>query len=89
MAKAALAEKRQDDGGILRSLFPADERSRPCPRCGEEAPQTRDRVVERIVEHPRVIVRGTQFWRCPRCNAISGQESRDYVEPIEYITGQS
>ena len=89
MAKKALTQKRQDDGGILRSLFPADERSWRCPRCGVEAPLTRDRVVECIVEHPRVIVRGTQFWRCPRCNAISGQEFQDYVQPIEYITSES
>ena len=45
----------------------------------------KDRVTDCIIEHPAIIVRETQFWRCPACHAVAGHESWDCVESIEYI----
>ena len=85
MAKEALSELSPNVDEILRSIFPEVEREWQCPHCEMEVLLTKDRVTDCIIEHPAIIVRETQYWRCPACNAVASQESLDYVEPIEYI----
>lgn len=86
MAKETRAARRQTGDEFLRSLFPEEAKEHKCPQCKAEVQLTRDRVIDCIIDHPAVIVRETQFWRCPLCNEVAGQESLDLVEPIEYIS---
>ena len=87
MARVVLAERAETGDDSLRTILPADERDRSCPHCETDVRLTMDRVIDCIIDHPALIVRETQYWRCPVCNAVTGQESTDYVEPIEYISG--
>ena len=50
---------------------------------------TKDRVIDCIIDHPTIVVRETQYWRCPVCNADAGQESMRRAEPIEYISSST
>lgn len=89
MAQEAFTEIAWTDDDILRAILPDEQWTWLCPYCEREVELTRDRVVDHIIEHPATILRETCYWRCPLCNAVAGQDSLDYVEPIEYISSNA
>ena len=89
MTKGALTKRAQFDAEILRTILPDEQQTWLCPHCEIEVELTRDRVIDHIIEHPATILRETCYWRCPLCNAVAGQDSLDYVEPIEYISSNA
>lgn len=85
MAKATVAAPRESAKARTRQAPDAGRRRWLCPHCALDVYLIQDRVRDCIVRHPKIIVRETQYWRCPVCHAVADCEFVDHAEHIEYI----
>ena len=68
-----------------QQALPDDRCGWQCPHCAAAVELSQDRVRDCIMRHPKIIVRETQYWRCPVCHAVAYREISEHAEHIAYI----